>query len=260
MKRNIFLFGKRDGRCRFDYAGAVRVDEPDSTQRCAGGFETGIGEVVTQRPTQEATSLERRASPTQKRARERIERIFEATERLLTKTPIEGITTSTIASEAGVPVSSIYRYFPNVQAIYKEMFEGLVGQLHHKVAAISDDTTRWPSWRLRHREVMRAMRAVMSENPAYPPLFYLMASTRELRALKDDANAQIAAHLAARWASGEDGFHGGDPYVVARMATEIFTAFEVLASGGDEDLAEKLFAETSVALESYLSLYLAPDA
>lgn len=215
---------------------------------------------MTQRPTQEATSLERRTSPTQKRARERIERILEATAHLLANTPLEGITTSTIAAQAGVPVSSIYRYFPNVQAIYKEMFEGLVSQLHLKVAAISDNTQRWPSWRARHVEVMRAMRAVMGENPAYPPLFYLMASTRELRALKDDANAQIAAHLAARWARGEDGFHGGDPLVVARMATEIFTAFEVLASGGDADLAEKLFIETSRALESYLSLYLAADA
>ncbi|HEX8902127.1 TetR/AcrR family transcriptional regulator, partial [Vitreimonas sp.] len=210
---------------------------------------------MTQRPTQDATSLERRTSPTQKRARERIQRILEATAHLLANTPLESITTSTIAAEAGVPVSSIYRYFPNVQAIYKEMFEGLVSQLHLKVAAISDDTKRWPSWRARHREVMRAMRAVMGENPAYPPLFYLMASTRELRALKDNANAQIAAHLAARWARGEDGFHGGDPLIVARMATEIFTAFEVLASGGDADLAEKLFAETSLALESYLSLY-----
>jgi AcrR family transcriptional regulator len=227
---------------------------------CARWFEIGIGEVVTQRPTQDATSLERRTSPTQKRARERIQRILEATAHLLANTPLESITTSTIAAEAGVPVSSIYRYFPNVQAIYKEMFEGLVSQLHLKVAAISDDTKRWPSWRARHREVMRAMRAVMGENPAYPPLFYLMASTRELRALKDNANAQIAAHLAARWARGEDGFHGGDPLIVARMATEIFTAFEVLASGGDADLAEKLFAETSLALESYLSLYLTADA
>lgn len=215
---------------------------------------------MTQRPTLEAPSLERRASPTQKRARERIERIFEATQSLLGQTAPDDITTSTIAIEAGVPVSSIYRYFPNVQAIYKEMFEALVGELHLKIAVIVDDTQTWPSWRQRHRQVMGAMRAMLSDHPAYLPLFDLMASTRELRAAKNEANTLIAAHLGARWARGDDGFHGGDPYVVARMATEIFTSFEVLASGGDAAQAEKLFAETSVALEAYLSIYLAADA
>jgi len=216
---------------------------------------------VTHRAPLESLGLERRASPTQKRARERIDRIFAATERLLSTTAVENITTSTIAAEAGVPVSSIYRYFPNVQAIYKEMFEALVSALHTQVAQISDDVARFPTWRARHLQVMLAMRAVLNDNPAYRPLFQLMLSTRELRAVKENANALIAAHLARRWSRGEDGFRGGDPLAVARMATEIFTSFEALASAPtDPALTEKLFAETAVALESYLSVYLAHDA
>jgi AcrR family transcriptional regulator len=214
---------------------------------------------VSERAFLQVNGLTRRTSPTQRRARERIERILAAAQTLLATMPLEAITTSAIAAEAGVPVSSIYRYFPNVQAIFKEMFEELVGELHRRVAAISDDTARWPSWRMRHFQVMQAMRSVLNDHPAYRPLFQLMLSTRELRAVKQRANEMIAAHLGARWRRGEDGFHGGDPDLVARMATEIFTSFEALASEADPAFSDKLFAETAIALESYLSIYLASD-
>lgn len=212
---------------------------------------------MIQRASQESIELERRAEPTQRRAQERIDLILAAAEKLLATTPADKITTSSIAAEAGVPVSSIYRYFPNVFAIYKDLFEALTATLHLRVALIVDDPAI-PDWRARHVEVMQALRGILSDNPAYRPLFQLMLTTRELRAVKEQANSQIAAHLAARWSKGLDGFHDGDPLVVARMATEIFTAFEGLTSGQEQSAyVERLFAEVEVALERYLSGYLA---
>jgi AcrR family transcriptional regulator len=196
----------------------------------------------------QADALARRTSPTQKRAHARIALIFSVTERL-------------IAAAADVPVSSIYRYFPNVEAIFKELFEQLTQGLHRHIQLVVDDVERWPSWRARHGEVMGVLRRLLNDNPAYRPLFQLMLSTQALRVVKERANAMIAAHLGARWARGEDGFRGGDAYVVARMATEIFTSFESLATAdGGGPAAEALFAEVAVALESYLSVYLGREA
>ena len=155
-----------------------------------------------------------------------------------------------------MPVSSIYRYFPNVFAIYKELFETLVSQIHGRIAEILEDP-QFTSWRERHLEVMLALRKTLNEDPAYRPLFHLMLTTRELRIVKEHANAQIAAYLAARWEQGLDGFHGSAPLAVARMATEIFTSFETLTSGeAQSEWTDSLFAEATLALERYLSLYL----
>lgn len=212
---------------------------------------------MTSRASQEIiTTLERRTAPMQQRARDRITRVLAATEKLLASTSVDTITTSAIAAEANVPVSSIYRYFPNVFAIYKELFETLVAQLHARIAEIMENP-RFPSWRERHLQVMLALRKTLDEDPAYRPLFHLMLTTRELRIVKEQANAQIAAYLAARWEQGLDGFHDGAPLAVARMATEIFTSFETLTSGeAQSEWTDRLFAEATVALERYLSAYL----
>lgn len=208
------------------------------------------------RAPQDTTTLERRTAPMQKRARERIETVLAATERLLATSSVDTITTSTIAAEADVPVSSIYRYFPNVFAIYKELFETLVAQIHGRIADILENP-EFTSWRQRHLAVMLVLRKTLNEDPAYRPLFHLMLTTRELRIVKQQANAQIADYLAVRWEKGLDGFKGGAPLAVARMATEIFTSFETLTSGEEpSEATEALFAEATLALERYLATYL----
>ncbi|WP_312137940.1 TetR/AcrR family transcriptional regulator [Brevundimonas sp.] len=211
-------------------------------------------------PLVNIATLERRTAPMQQRARDRIDLVLKATERLLATTTVDTITTSSIAAEADVPVSSIYRYFPNVFAIYKELFETRVAQIHGRIAEILEDG-QYTTWRQRHLAVMLVLRSTLSDDPIYRPLFHLMLTTRELRIVKDQANAQIASYLATRWEQGLDGFRGGTPLAVARMATEIFTSFETLTSGElQPELTEQLFVEATVALERYLSFYLTDDA
>lgn len=58
-----------------------------------------------------------RRSPVQERSQDTVHRIFRATSRLLGKMPLEEITTSRIARDAGVSVGALYRFFPDKQAI-----------------------------------------------------------------------------------------------------------------------------------------------
>lgn len=55
--------------------------------------------------------------PVQERSNETVQQIFTATSRLLGKMPLEQITTSRIAAEAGVSIGGLYRFFPDKQAI-----------------------------------------------------------------------------------------------------------------------------------------------
>ena len=66
----------------------------------------------------EVRMVQARRSPAQERSQETVQRIFAAAARLLARgVPFEDVTTGMIASEAGVSVGSLYRFFPDKQAI-----------------------------------------------------------------------------------------------------------------------------------------------
>lgn len=71
--------------------------------------------------------LELRRIPTQERAVARVEQILEAAEDLLVEQGVAWVTTARIAARAGVPIGSVYQYFPNKQAIFGALYERSVG-------------------------------------------------------------------------------------------------------------------------------------
>lgn len=64
-----------------------------------------------------------RKIPSQKRAKENVERILKAAATLLDKKGYDYLTTITIAKEAGASVGSLYQYFPNKHAIMVSLVE-----------------------------------------------------------------------------------------------------------------------------------------
>jgi len=58
-----------------------------------------------------------RHAPVQERSNDTVQQIFGATSTLLGKMPLEQITTSRIAAEAGVSIGGLYRFFPDKQSI-----------------------------------------------------------------------------------------------------------------------------------------------
>ena len=74
--------------------------------------------------------MQRRRNPTQRRSQERVELILAATAGILRKQGIGAVTTNSIAAAAGIPVSSIYQYFPSkveiLSALYEQYLAGIV--------------------------------------------------------------------------------------------------------------------------------------
>lgn len=70
-------------------------------------------------PTQpsHSTGFAARRRPLQERSQETVQRIFRATSRLLVAFPLEQITTSRIAKDAGISIGALYRFFPEKQSI-----------------------------------------------------------------------------------------------------------------------------------------------
>lgn len=197
-------------------------------------------------------NLDARIAPQQARAQQRIAEILRTTEELL----VAGVkvTTSEIAERAGVPVGSIYRYFPNVLAIYRALFEKLNGELRARIAAVEENADEETTWEAIHEEILVQAIDLYQRNPAYGRLVQMMADPA-LKAVRQKCVKETSAIFADRWRSGKDGFHGGDVDQVALTASKLFVVveeayFEQQSSGGTS------FFEMTKALRAYLALHL----
>ena len=86
--------------------------------------------------TTKTDQLAPRRRPSQERSRDRVERILDATAALLGDTPVDKITTAAIAEEAGVPIGSVYQYFPNKLAVLAELARRAMEQVDAKTASL----------------------------------------------------------------------------------------------------------------------------
>jgi len=68
---------------------------------------------------------QRRRTPRQQRAKQKVARILDAAHELLLSDGAAGFNTNALAAQAGVGVGSIYEYFPNKQAIAAALIERL---------------------------------------------------------------------------------------------------------------------------------------
>ncbi|WP_417497862.1 TetR/AcrR family transcriptional regulator [Maricaulis sp.] len=215
---------------------------------------------VNERAPTEMVDLERRAAPQQKRSQARIAQIVAATKRLLERDEIDSITTTTVAAEASVPVSSVYRYFPNIYSIHRTILEEFKIETDRIVSRILEDPEE-QDWEASLSSMIFGLRELVANNPSYGAVFRLTLMTHELRAVRQAWNLRLAGVLATRWRGGLDGFHGGNPEIVARMAVEIYCSAEILIfeARDNPEEGEAYFTEALMALQRYLAPYLAPQ-
>ncbi len=195
-----------------------------------------------------------RIKPRQARAQDRIRRILEATYALLENG--EEVTTSSIADHAHIPVGSIYRYFPNILSIYRALFEELNGKLRTRIQETMDAAKPDQDWEELFTIILMRAVDLYESRPAYGNLLMIMSSP-SLQDVRQNCINTTSQIFKERWATGADGFHGGDVETVAVTAAHFFTFVEesyFAFKYGRID--QTIFTETVKALKTYLSLYL----
>jgi AcrR family transcriptional regulator len=76
--------------------------------------------------------LEPRKSPMQARSAASVDAILEATVQVLLDVGKERLTTTRVASRAGVSVGTLYQYFPNKSALLQAALKGHLGGLRRR--------------------------------------------------------------------------------------------------------------------------------
>jgi len=189
--------------------------------------------------------------PTQARSRERLARVLDAADEVLARDGAAAFTTTRIAQVAGVPVGSVYHYFPDKQAIVEALarrywsdFEDLVA-----VAAESDERTPLSD---PAGAVLDTLTAGFRARPGFLALWFGGLRTERIRdvtrSTREAIATSVARILAVHWPQA-------DP---ARRAT----AARMVVVAGDGLLREafrrapegdpELLAESRVMLDAYV--------
>lgn len=78
--------------------------------------------------------IQLRKAPQQGRSVQRVEQILSAARLLIGRHGLQGLKMTEIALEAGVPIGSVYQYFPERAAIIKALFDRITEAVREKVS------------------------------------------------------------------------------------------------------------------------------
>lgn len=143
-------------------------------------------------------ALVQRVKPRQQRAMETVDVIVEAAAQVLEVAGEAGFNTNAIAERAGVGIGSIYRYFPDKQAILVEIGRR---EMAHVGAQLNANPGERPGSLAPDRQAIRTFLRAFSERTqarrAVVSAILGQLSAEELQAAFARAEAGIASHSAA---------------------------------------------------------------
>jgi len=195
-----------------------------------------------------------RRPPSQGRGLLTFERVLSTASDLLVTVGAEGLTTNLIASESGVNISSIYKYFPNKHAILVALFERYNRQRFDAVRALAETMGASEDWERVLDKTIDKNLLTRRAAPGNVALRRAMRSSPELAQIDQQANASAASWFAEQ-VRQLTGLPERRARVVARLAIEAETALMDWWESPDVDYAPMVAREIKAMLRAYIGLY-----
>lgn len=193
--------------------------------------------------------------PTQARSRERLRRVLDAADDVLAREGAGAFTTTRIAEAAGIPVGSVYRYFPDKEAIVEALALSYWSDFEDLVAAAAEADEISPL-EDPGSVVIDALAAGFRAHPGFLMLWYGGLRTERVREVTRPTRTAIAASaariLAVHWPDAPE----ADRYTAARMV--VLTGDGLLREAFRQDPSgdAALLEESKVMIDAYLAVKL----
>jgi AcrR family transcriptional regulator len=189
--------------------------------------------------------------PTQARSRARLRRVLDAADELLASEGAEAFTTNRIAKAAGIPVGSVYHYFPDKEAIVEALALRYWSDFEDLVAAAAEvdevDPLADPG-----AVVLDALAAGFRARPGFLALWYGGLRTEQVRDVTRPVRFAIARSIErifqVHWPAAPPAARATAARMVVLAGDGLLReAFRVDPRGDDE-----LLAESKLMLDAYL--------
>jgi AcrR family transcriptional regulator len=193
--------------------------------------------------------------PTQARSRERLRRVLDAADLVLAEEGADAFTTTRIAEAAAIPVGSVYRYFPDKEAIVDALALSYWSDFEDLVAAAAEADEMKPL-EDPGSVVIDALAAGFRAHPGFLTLWYGGLRTERVREVTRPTRTAIAISvvriLAVHWPDAPE----SDRYTAARMV--VLTGDGLLREAFRQDLKgdAALLEESKLVIDAYLTVKL----
>jgi AcrR family transcriptional regulator len=167
-------------------------------KKSAFPFEDLTMDGEAQAPFETQGVLAPRAVPRQRRAIERRQAILDTALALLESHGLDGLSTSLIAQRAGVPVASVYAYFPNKMAVVAELARVAMEEVDAQLTALLPAEMSPASLDAAVDSAIETVLAGYRAVPARQKLFSSMRGNATLEPVLRASDDRMAAALAAQ--------------------------------------------------------------
>ncbi len=133
--------------------------------------------------------------PLQARSRQRVQLVLDAADELLVREGAGAFTTTRIAEAGGIPVGSVYRYFPDKQAIVEALAVRYWSDFEDLVAAVAEADEREP-FADPGAVVLETLAAGFKARPGFLALWYGGLRTERVRDATRPTRTAIARSVA----------------------------------------------------------------
>ena len=193
-------------------------------------------------------------TPKQARARQTFDNILDASAVLLMEEGIEGLNTNEVARQAGVNISTLYRYFDDKY----DLVEGLLTRLaQFQLDKIAEKMEHFDEPRERLDHILELQLQIIHQHPWLGAAQHAMRAAPQLRKIRD-ANreyigASIIEQLGRRGKNVRGPFDLGKRQAAAtQMLVEIFGSGLTVVADAPKGQRPALLDELKVLLNAYL--------
>lgn len=148
-----------------------------------------------------------RRSPQQKRSQARVEAILAATRRLVGSRGNDAVSMREIAADAGVPVSSVYQYFPDKNALLEALLRRYLDQMQLVMLRELAPVDSLEQFIDAVPRLLDGLYALFEEEPELAPIWSCIKANSVLREIDMEDTRQTAmllGGLAARFLPAAD--------------------------------------------------------
>lgn len=141
------------------------------------------------------SAIKPRKLPKQARARARYQEILECARQLISARGNDAVSVRDIAKVAGVPIASIYQYFPDKNAILWTLVEGQLHELEESVERELGAATTLDELSDASRALFRQFAQMFFDDPALAQIWRSIQANVVLRELDRDYTERLAEHF-----------------------------------------------------------------
>jgi AcrR family transcriptional regulator len=188
-----------------------------------------------------------RREPRQARSRARVAQILAAADGILSREGFEALTVRRIAQDAGVPVGSIYQFFPDKAAVVDALAHGYIGEFDAAIARLvegAQDPEDPEAWADPVGRLVDEFADLYRSRPGYVALWAGRHLSPELAHADDTNNLAIAAGvrriLVARGILHDAPDLERNAQVAVRVADSLLQFAFADTAAGDERILQEL--------------------